>query len=83
VFNPAAVLFVLKTAPRKLAEEIVFISNSLCCYANLPKASTIPKQSKNTSKRDVLLQLISVVLFLQNIFQMQGCTRANKSIYQK
>jgi hypothetical protein len=56
VFNPAAVLVVLKTAPRKLAEGIVFIGNSLCCYANLPKASTIPKQSKNTSKRDAFKQ---------------------------
>jgi hypothetical protein len=54
VFNPTAVLVILKTTPRMLAEVINFINTSTRYLANLPKASTLPKQSKNTLKIDVL-----------------------------
>ena len=48
-----------------LAGRIDLINTPQRFHANLPKASTKAKQSKNTLKRDVFKQLISVVLFLQ------------------
>jgi hypothetical protein len=42
--------------------------------ANLPKASTKAKQSKNTLKRDVLIHTIFVVLFYKKIHQKQKNT---------
>jgi hypothetical protein len=48
-----------------LAGGINVIDTPQRFHANLPKASTKAKQSKNTLKRDVLKHSISVVLFLQ------------------
>ncbi len=48
-----------------LARGINVINTPQRFHANLPKASTKAKQSKNTLKMDVLKHSISAVLFLQ------------------
>ena len=48
-----------------LARGINVINTPQRFHANLPKASTKAKQSKNTLKMDVLKHSIFVVLFLQ------------------
>ena len=57
-----------------LARGINVINTPQRFHANLPKASTKAKQSKNTLKMDVLKHSIYAVLFLQKIHQKQKNT---------
>jgi len=83
VLNPAAAFSYTKKTPRMLAGGINVIDTPQRFHANLPKASTKAKQSKNTLKRDVLKHSIFVVLFYKNIHQKQKNIWLIKSIYQK